>query len=136
MRSHGVSNFPDPKVGPDENGSQRVAMVVPSTLSGSPAFKSAENACQPLMPTPVKVTPAQQHARTSDLLSFARCMRAHSIENFPDPTSEGQITREMLTAAHIDVGLPGVQRAALACVPASHGAISAADVRRAINHGG
>ncbi len=86
------------------------------------------------MHVPVSQTPAQQHARAADLLSFARCIRAHGIDDFPDPTPQGQLTREMLAAAHIDIGLPGVQKAAFNCVSAAHGAINSADVRSAINH--
>ncbi len=135
MRTHGVTNFPDPKV-EAHDGSQSVAMVVPSTLAGSPAFHAAARACQPLLPKPIIQTPAQQHARAADLVSFARCIRAHGINNFPDPTPQGQLTRAMLAAAHVDIGLPEVQKAAFACVPAAHGAITSTDVRSAINRGG
>ncbi len=136
MRAHGVTNFPDPKVGAVHNGSQSVAMVVPSSLASSPAFHTAARACQPLLPTPISQTPAQQHARAADLVRFARCIRAHGIKNFPDPTPQGQLTRAMLATAHINVSLPDVQKAAFTCVPAAHGAITSTDVRSAINSGG
>ncbi len=42
----------------------------------------------------------------------------------------------MLAAAHIDIGLAEVQKAAFTCVSAAHGAITSTDVRSAINRGG
>ena len=62
-------------------------------------------------------------------------MRAHGVTNFPDPTSQGRISRETIAAAHVDIGLPSVQRAAFTCVPSAHGLLTAAAVRAAINHG-
>ena len=88
------------------------------------------------MPGPASESPAQRLAHTADLLSFARCMRAHGVSSFPDPTPQGQISREMLAAAHTDIALPNVQRAAFTCVPSAHGILTAAAVREAINGGG
>lgn len=54
----------------------------------------------------------------------------------PTPPPQGQLTRAMLAAAHIDIGLAEVQKAAFTCVSAAHGAITSTDVRSAINRGG
>jgi hypothetical protein len=78
MRSHGVANFPDP----DSKG--RIAMnsgVDPE----SPQFKTAARACQTLLPTDGRPTPAQQAEDQQAMLKYARCMRAHGVPKFADP---------------------------------------------------
>jgi hypothetical protein len=134
MREHGVPNFPDPRV--HVSGAQTsIAMIVPGSMGASPAFKSAEKACRGVLPGPKDLSPAEQHARALNLLAFARCMRTHGASRFPDPTPTGQITREMLAAAHVDLRLHSVQTAAYACVPSAGGAITAAQIQAAIAHG-
>jgi hypothetical protein len=74
MRAHGIASFPDPGAG----GPQE------TPVSSSPAFVAAQKACGggPGGPGQVHPTEAQrQHAFT-----FAKCMRAHGVPNFPDPT--------------------------------------------------
>jgi hypothetical protein len=82
MRSHGVSNFPDPKI------SGRSIEILGSN-SGinqqSPAFQSAQTSCTHLLPGggPGSGPPsAQAHAQ---LLQVSQCMRQHGISSFPDP---------------------------------------------------
>jgi hypothetical protein len=134
MRDHGVSDFPDPRVtsGP---GHVSVTMAVPRGAAVSPRFKSAQKACQGILPAPGSggPTPAQQQARKQDLLAFARCLRSHGISDFPDPNGQGMLTLEMVTAAGIDLHAPSFLTAAKACVGVTHGAITLADVAQAVN---
>jgi hypothetical protein len=78
MRSHGVSNFPDPSAG----GHPQAIQVNPR----SPAFQTAQRACRKLAPgglgSPTHLSASQRRAA----LEFAQCMRAHGEPNFPDPT--------------------------------------------------
>jgi hypothetical protein len=138
MRQHGVPNFPDPSV--SHNGNQTsIRQVISKPLVSSPQFHTAQTACASLMPGGGPGggrSPAEQHARAQHLLAFARCMRSHSVSTFPDPTAQGQLTLEMVHAAGIDLQAPAVQHAAYTCVPAAGGAITAADVHRALNGGG
>jgi hypothetical protein len=130
MRQHGVTNFPDPQVTTRPGqGSVRIAMLAPR----SPQSKAAQHACGHLLPGPQNTSPAQQHARTQDLLAFARCLRGHGVANFPDPNSQGQLTLQTINAAGVDLHAPGVLTAARSCVGVTHGAITGADVERAIN---
>ncbi|HWE14779.1 MAG TPA: hypothetical protein VG365_14750 [Solirubrobacteraceae bacterium] len=132
MREHGVSNFPDPHVtATPGGGSVRITAIAPK--GQSPQFKVAQQACQHLLPGPQNTSPAQQHARAQALLAFARCLRSHGISNFPDPNTQGQLTIEMINAASVDLHAPGFLTAAKACVGVTHGAITGADVERAIN---
>lgn len=130
MRSHGVPNFPDP----NSSGVISKAEVIP--LLGTPQFEPARRACahlssglgrqEPAVPTPT---------RLADALAFARCMRAHGFPSFPDPTSQGQLTPQMVTAAGIDLHQPDLLRAGLACVPVTHGLLTWASIERAVNGG-
>lgn len=134
MRDHGVPNFPDPQVSADHNGQQTLRLVAPASVGGTPQFKAGGTACRGILPAPRNGGPAGQqgHARLADVLSFARCMRDHGVNNFPDPTAQGQLTLEMVSAAGVDLQAPSVRSAALACVPASHGALTKAAVERAL----
>ena len=91
MRSHGVANFPDPKV--STNGNEvKVAIGVNPSITGNPQFKSAQQACSKLLPgggpgagSNHQITPSEQ----SQYLKAAACIRSHGIPNFPDPTFSG-----------------------------------------------
>ena len=125
MRSHGVANLPDPTVAP------RAFKDALSTHS--PAFQSAYTACGHLLPAgrpDSSQNTARSRAQTVALLAFARCLRSHGFPNFPDPTSRGQVTREMLANAGIDLHEPAVVQAADACTSVTHGIITRAVVAR------
>ena len=82
MRSHGVPNFPDPKV-----SGNSIQILGPSSGISvqSPAFQSAQTSCKHLLPGggPGSGPPsAQAHAH---LLQISECMRRHGISSFPDP---------------------------------------------------
>ena len=90
MRSHGVSNFPDPK--PAQNG-QGVDWHMPTGLNvNSSQFQAATKACGPMPDlgsgkntggangAPLTAVQQQQY------LKWAACIRAHGVPNFPDPT--------------------------------------------------
>jgi hypothetical protein len=94
MRSHGVANFPDPdssgrlKItsGRDSNG-QPLGVDV-----NSPRFKSAQRACQKLLPNGGRQTAAEQAKEQQAMLQYAQCMRAHGVSKFPDPKPGGEMT--------------------------------------------
>jgi hypothetical protein len=134
MRSHGAPNFPDPQ--------RFVGGNVKLTIHGlgnSPQLQSALNACNGLLPNGPggsQETAAQQRTRLEDERSFAACMRSHGVSRFPDPTAQGELTVEMVQAQGIDVHSPQVLRVVQKCLPASHGALTPAMVRRAIGEAG
>lgn len=111
--------------------------MVPSTFAKAPQFAAASRACRGILPAPGAGNPvalaAVQQARKKDLLAFARCLRIHGVPNFPDPTAQGQLTLEMVHSAGVDLQAPSVLPAARACVGVTHGAITWADVERAVN---
>jgi hypothetical protein len=124
VRSHGVPTFPDPTTSP------RAFKTAFNTQS--PAFHSAETGCAHLLPGggPRNQSEAQSPAQVAELVAFARCMRGHGFPSFPDPTSSGQLTHEMLANAGINLHQPAVVPAADACVGVTHGVITKAAVVR------
>jgi hypothetical protein len=89
MRSHGVSDFPDPGSNgarPSGNISTIFGITIPSNLNvQSPRFQSALQSCQKLVtgggPKP-QISASQKRAA----LANAQCMRKHGVPNFSDPT--------------------------------------------------
>jgi hypothetical protein len=76
MRKNGLPNFPGPVNGHlNLNGSG----IDPS----SPQLQAAQKACEALFPQ--LFSPAQQQREEAGLLSGSQCMRAHGVQNFPDP---------------------------------------------------
>jgi hypothetical protein len=121
VRSHGVP-IPDPTVAP--------SAFKNAFNTQSPAFQSAYTACGHLLPpgrSPSQNT-ARSHAQTVALLAFARCLRSHGFPSFPDPTSSGAITHQMLATARIDLHQPALVQAADACTSVTHGVITKAIV--------
>ena len=131
MRSNGVPNFPDlPRV-----GTRSVKLTVRRIASGNPRFQTAYSACHHLLPNAGERDATQQtRTQLADELSFARCMRSHGLSRFPDPTTQSGLTVQMVQAQGIDVHSPAVLRVVQACLPASHGGLTAAKVREALNH--
>lgn len=117
MRSHGLSDFPDP----DSKGQiQLTAGPGSDLLPDSPQFKSATQACKSLMPGPG--SPAEQRRDFARALKFAQCMRSHGVQ-IPDPQPPGS---GPTTASHkgsggngngppIDPNSPQFKRAQQAC---------------------
>src|SRR6266536_908432 len=136
MRANGVPSFPDlPK-----NGGHAIKETVKRLAASNPRFEAAQGACNHLLPNGggggSQETAERQRSRLADGLSFARCMRSHRVSRFPDPTAQGDLTLEMVRAQGIDVRSPAVLRVVQACLPASHGALTPAMVRAALNNPG
>jgi hypothetical protein len=135
MRTNGVPGFPDP----DSSGGIAKTEIRAAVERNPNKFTTAETACRRLFPANglgPQQTAQQQRTLRADGLSFARCMRSHGVSRFPDPTAQGQLTAAMGRAAGIDLHSPAVLQAVQACLPASHGAITPAKVREALNHAG
>lgn len=116
VRSHGVPNWPDPVATPDGGYGFRTRGIDPH----SAAFQGATRACNALVPggwsSGRQLTAAQQQA----WLTWARCIRAHGMPGFPDPTFSGN-------AVHVSTSASGssqLQAALDACrseMPSSGG---------------
>jgi hypothetical protein len=123
MRSHGVPNFPDPK---QVGGGIQVSGSAPGIDPQSPLFVSARQACRHLQPGG-EPTRARQQQALARMLQISRCMRAHGMPGFPDPTLSPPSNRAGYSAIRsngaawlaipdsIDVRSPAFKRAATAC---------------------
>jgi hypothetical protein len=133
-----VANFPDPTVKANGNQVSVIVHVTPG-LTGAPQFKTAQHACGAILGGPTNVegglSAQQVAARVKGRIGFANCMRAHQVSSFPDPTTQGQLNIAMVRAAGINLHAPAVVAAARACVSASGGQITAAQVAQATGSG-
>jgi hypothetical protein len=116
MRSHGVTNFPDPTPGG--------GIELPTNLNpDSPAFRTARQACKQFLPDKAG-PPATPVADRAAALTLARCMRSHGVPQFPDPAfsplrnaQRVLVMRGIVFAmpASIDPKSPAFQQAARDC---------------------
>ena len=132
IRAHGVPAFPDPQV-TTTPGSVGIRQAVPAAAGLSPAFNAAQKACRGIMPAPGKGGSHDEGPGKQVLLAFAHCLRGHGVAGFPDPNASGQLTIEMIRAAGVDIHTRSFFDTAKACVGATHGAITVAQLERAIN---
>ena len=118
MRSHAVSDFPDPSA----NGGQLQDIARSGVNTRTQAYQAALQACRKYTPQGY-MTPAQSAADNAKGLLLSQCMRSHGVPNFPDPISGpagGQAIN--LGPEHIDPNSPIVQAANEACQKAIPGA--------------
>jgi hypothetical protein len=88
---------------------------------------AAQNACRKYAPYAAakrSLRPAEKVAREEALLNFAKCIREHGVQNFPNPSTGGQLTHEMLANAGISPHQPAVLQAADARTAVTHGVIT------------
>ena len=113
MRAHGVPNFPDPS----KDGSVTIGSgsgIDPN----SPKFRSAQGTCEKLLPNGGQPSPQQQAKAQQQMLAFSKCMRAHGVHDFPDPTfSGGRISMRIKggPGSDLDPNSPTFQAAQKAC---------------------
>lgn len=135
MRSNGVAGFPDPPTASGDGHAFKDAVA--HIASSDPHFNAGQRACAHLLPSGAGISTqnaAQQRAQLANELSFARCMRSHGLARFPDPTAQGELSVAMVVAQGINVNSPQVLRVVQACLPASHGGLTPAKVREALNN--
>lgn len=96
MRSHGITNFPDPTENNGSTASDGATLVgvqigIPDGIdTSSPMYLSANSACTKQTGWG-HVSAAQLNEGLATLLKYSECMRSHGVANFPDPveTSTG-----------------------------------------------
>jgi hypothetical protein len=85
VRAHGLSDFPDPRVGSDG---------VPRFPDSAPRVPvAAQQACRAIaaqIPPQYTSTTAVSSSDYQKLLQFARCIRTHGIADWPDPNALGE----------------------------------------------
>ena len=81
FRAHGLPSFPDPVFDPND-GRWHLANERPTITA------QVEQACAAVIPHPTPPAPLPS-GQLHDLLNYAKCMRAHGLPDFPDPTADG-----------------------------------------------
>jgi hypothetical protein len=111
MRSHGVSNYPDP----DAQGV--ITITISTSLNpSSPLFQKAEGDCRKLIPVGKAPSPPQQQQHKEKALAFATCMRSHGVPHYPDPTfGSGGIVSQSLSRSDAAPNSPIFQAAQKTC---------------------
>jgi hypothetical protein len=84
MRSHGVPTFPDP--------TSQGTFQLSASLTASPQFKSADDACRSWAPAGPLRGQAPTAGQLSQALKFVHCMRGKGV-NLSDPTPQGRFQR-------------------------------------------
>jgi hypothetical protein len=105
MRTHGLSNFPDPGAAPRAYGD----------LKGSPAFRSAMKTCNKLQPSGTSTGTPVPEAQRIAALAQARCIRDHGAPRYPDPTFPSAGGEFIPPAPGFDPSSPAFKHAAAAC---------------------
>ena len=82
MRSHGLPNFPD-SLSSAPGGA--VSLTPAGVNTSSPAFKTASLASDKCLPSIGRHHQASAQA-LAQMCRFSKCMRAHGVTRFPDPT--------------------------------------------------
>jgi hypothetical protein len=122
MRSHGVPQFPAPDGQGNFSDSQ-----INSITQGNPQARNAFADCDSLLPnegTGLSVTQLQdmQQQNLRNAVKAAHCMRAHGIEDFPDPDGSTQDSgvnwqpvQSAIQSGRIDTSTPSYEAAYDAC---------------------
>jgi hypothetical protein len=123
MRSHGVTNFPDPSPGGGIN--------IPASSGinpALPAFQAAQNTCRKQLPGGGPPAHASEQQK-EQLFAMSECMRRHGVSEFPDPVTrstppgnpqaysiaEGTGDLWLLVPSTINPNSPAFRQAAKAC---------------------
>ncbi len=113
MRSHGVSDFPDPTLG--SNG-------LPSFTSNEsrppPAFQGARKVCGRDLPSLGLNTPGGKATADAEALRYAVCMRSNGVPSFPDPNGKGVL---VIQTGDVQPSSPAFQKAQTACKSLDNG---------------
>jgi len=116
LREHGATGLPDPTV---QNGS----VNFPSGQAKQLITQAELQACQHLaaqLPLTHRGGTISQ-AQLQQMVSFSRCMRAHGLPDWPDPSADGQFP---LPRDIIQRGKAGMQTQLRACQHLYNGSIA------------
>jgi hypothetical protein len=122
MRAHGVSNFPDPVMGPYGSPGMSVSTAPGSgtiTVEGiafsGPTFEAAVSTCKMFGggngPGSRRITAS----RKQQLVEFSQCMRRNGVPDYPDPVFPPGGGIERPVGSNIDTNSPDYQAAAARC---------------------
>lgn len=112
MRSHGVTNYPDPSA--STNGVSK-SITQSGINPNSPTFQAANSECKKFQPTTGNASQGPSSQANTQQLKFAQCMRKHGVTNYPDPSANSSGGPQSVTQYGIDPNSPIFQAANSAC---------------------
>jgi hypothetical protein len=113
MRSHGLTDFPDPTIG--SNGLPSWSGVNQQV----PAYKAAQQVCKQDLPDIRPHTSAEKATANAAALKYATCMRSNGVPDFPDPNGQGLI--QINVTGTLEPSSPQYQKAQTACKSLENG---------------
>lgn len=114
MRTHGVSNFPDPNSQGDFLTDHGVTNGEKVDFNSS-QYISANRVCEHLLPNGGQSTPAELQAALAQALKFVQCLRTHGIPNMADPTIIGGNIRLSFAGSGLRPNSPRLRASLKAC---------------------
>jgi hypothetical protein len=118
MRSHGVTDFPDPK-----GTGGTLNFSVPSGIDPNSAqFKAAQQSCRKYLPARTSA-PGQSGPSKAVLIAYAKCIRSHGEHDFPDPVSFPGGAWGFDLVGQVDTTSPAFQKANRACKGHGYGGV-------------
>jgi hypothetical protein len=114
LRSHGVPDFPDPIPGHKAQFPDSAATML---AQRSPTVLTAEHACNKQNPASSLTRAGPSASQRAAMLEYAKCMRAHGVPNYPDPTygANGRPNIPNVSSQGIDMQSPAFTKAGQAC---------------------
>ena len=109
MRSHGISDFPDPTTTGGGISISQHGGPGSDLNRNNPTYEAAHQACRTLQPGGVQA-PTVSPQKLAAEARWARCMRSHGLPSFPDPNGQGAFDRNKF-----DENSPAFQTASNAC---------------------
>jgi hypothetical protein len=113
MRSHGLTDFPDPTVG--SNGLPSWSGV----SNQAPAYKAAQQVSKQDLPDIGPHTPAEKATANAAALKYSTCMRSDGVPSFPDPNGQGLI--QINATGTLEPSSPQFRKAETACKSLENG---------------
>jgi hypothetical protein len=111
MRSHGVSDFPDPTIA--SNGLPTWRPLTTESQAEQAIQRAAEPVCRKDLPSLGPHTSAEKATANRTALKYSTCMRSNGVPNFPDPNGQGLI--QINATGTLEPSSPAFQKAMAAC---------------------
>ena len=109
MRSHGISDYPDPTTSGGGVGISTHGGPGSDLNRNNPRYEAAHQACRTLEPGGMQASTVSAQKIAAEA-RWARCMRSHGLPSFPDPNGQGAFDRNKF-----DESSPAFQTASNAC---------------------
>ena len=116
-----MNNFPGRGPSPRQPWPRRVHAAAVITVMAAAALLAAACSGSPSSSGSPSATGTGHGSFLADELAFSRCVRAHGVPNFPDPSANGQASASSKQVLASNPGSPAAVRACVHLLPIGHG---------------